>query len=72
MSDKRILTKVSLRCGSSLMRKVLEDSSPFLFPCTIEFSLIAAAILFIMWKNVGIEHRHYKQAGNVSLVLFSI
>jgi len=44
------------------MQKVLEDSSTFLFPCTIEFSLICAAILFIMWKNVGREHVHYKEA----------
>ena len=43
------------------MRGVVEDSSTFLFPCTIEFSLICAAILFIMWKNVGVEHRHYNQ-----------
>merc|ERR1712080_518106 len=35
-------------------------SGPFLFPCTIEFSLIIAAILFVMWKNVAVEHQHYK------------
>jgi succinate dehydrogenase hydrophobic anchor subunit len=51
----------NVKCGSDIMQKVLEDSSPFLFPCTIEFSLICAAIQFIMWKNVGREHVHYKQ-----------
>jgi len=51
-----------VKCGSDIMHKVLEDSSTFLFPCTIEFSLICAAILFIMWKNVGLEHVHYKQS----------
>jgi len=50
-----------IKCGSDIMQKVLEDSSTFLFPCTIEFSLICAAILFIMWKNVGREHVHYKE-----------
>ena len=50
-----------VKCGSDIMQKVLEDSSRFLFPCTIEFSLICAAILFIMWKNVGLEHVRYKQ-----------
>ena len=50
-----------VKCGSDIMQNVLEDSSPFLFPCTIEFSLICAAILFIMWKNVGREHIHYKE-----------
>lgn len=49
------------RCGGAMMYRVLKDSSPFLFPCTIEFSLICAAVLFIMWKNVGVGHQHYKQ-----------
>lgn len=26
--------------------------SPLLFPCAIEYSLISAAILYVMWKNV--------------------
>ncbi|KAJ8664984.1 hypothetical protein QAD02_006646 [Eretmocerus hayati] len=33
-------------------RKLLRDASPFLFPCTIEFSLICAVLLFEMWKSV--------------------
>ena len=44
------------------MHDLLESSSPFLFPCTIEFSLICAAILFIMWKHVSGEHEYYKLA----------
>jgi len=38
----------------------LDDSlswmaSPYLFPCTIEYSLIAAAVLFKMCANIGLD-----------------
>ncbi|CAK9826085.1 Proton channel OtopLc [Anthophora retusa] len=36
-----------------ILKSLLRDASPFLFPCTIEFSLICAVILFEMWKRVG-------------------
>ncbi|XP_028523113.1 proton channel OtopLc-like isoform X2 [Apis cerana] len=34
-----------------ILKSLLRDASPFLFPCTIEFSLICAVILFEMWKR---------------------
>lgn len=34
------------------MGSLLTNASPFLFPCTIEYSLICAVILFEMWKKV--------------------
>eukprot|EP00088_Acartia_fossae_P016646 TRINITY_DN19334_c0_g3_i2.p1 TRINITY_DN19334_c0_g3~~TRINITY_DN19334_c0_g3_i2.p1 ORF type:complete len:312 (-),score=31.21 TRINITY_DN19334_c0_g3_i2:184-1119(-) len=52
---------ISDLCHDKIMFKLLEDSSPFLFPCTIEFSLICAAVLFIMWKNISDQHNLYKQ-----------
>ena len=45
---------------SQVMHDLHQTSGPFLFPCTIEFSLICAAILFIMWKHVGSEHEKLK------------
>ncbi|XP_053999400.1 proton channel OtopLc-like isoform X1 [Hylaeus anthracinus] len=36
-----------------ILKSLLRDASPFLFPCTIEFSLICAVILFEMWKRVN-------------------
>ena len=45
---------------NNIMSKLLSDSGPFLFPCTIEYSLICAAVLFVMWKNIADEHEHYK------------
>lgn len=34
----------------------MQNASPFLFPCTIEYSLICAAILYVMWKNISRVH----------------
>lgn len=30
----------------------MQDAAAFLFPCTIEYSLICAAILYVMWRNI--------------------
>ncbi|XP_015117002.1 proton channel OtopLc [Diachasma alloeum] len=38
--------------GEGILKNLLRDASPFLFPCTIEFSLICAVILYEMWKRV--------------------
>ncbi|KAG8196240.1 hypothetical protein JTE90_023798 [Oedothorax gibbosus] len=37
----------------NIMGELVQNASPFLFPCTIEYSLICAAILYVMWKNIG-------------------
>ena len=37
---------------SSMLHDLLHRSSPFLFPCTIEYSLICGAVVFVMWKDL--------------------
>ncbi|KAG5678088.1 hypothetical protein PVAND_007790 [Polypedilum vanderplanki] len=37
---------------TNIMGSLVQNASPFLFPCTIEYSLICAVILFEMWKKV--------------------
>lgn len=37
---------------ANVMGSLVQDASPFLFPCTIEYSLICAVILYEMWKDV--------------------
>ncbi|EDV32927.2 uncharacterized protein Dana_GF22452, isoform B [Drosophila ananassae] len=37
---------------TTIMGSLVQQLSPFLFPCTIEYSLICAVILFEMWKTV--------------------
>lgn len=39
------------------MGSLVTNASPFLFPCTIEYSLICAVILFEMWKKVKTARR---------------
>jgi hypothetical protein len=46
---------------NNIMSQLLSDSGPFLFPCTIEYSLICAAVLYMMWKNIEDEHDYYVQ-----------
>lgn len=36
---------------TNIMGTLVQNASPFLFPCTIEYSLICAVILFEMWKQ---------------------
>ena len=40
---------------SNVIGQLVQDASQFLFPCTIEYSLICAAILYMMWKYCGTE-----------------
>uniref|UniRef100_U5ER56 Putative conserved plasma membrane protein n=1 Tax=Corethrella appendiculata TaxID=1370023 RepID=U5ER56_9DIPT len=37
---------------TKIMGTLVQNASPFLFPCTIEYSLICAVILYEMWKKV--------------------
>ncbi|CAG9837994.1 unnamed protein product [Diabrotica balteata] len=40
-----------------VMSSLVANASPFLFPCTIEYSLICAVILFEMWKRVKMTEK---------------
>ncbi|XP_033743526.1 proton channel OtopLc-like [Pecten maximus] len=49
-----------VRCnGNSLMKSVVESSGPYLYPCSVEYSIIFAGILYVMWKNIGRFHMGY-------------
>lgn len=37
---------------TNIMGSLVQNASPFLFPCTIEYSLICAVILYEMWKKI--------------------
>ncbi|XP_065336190.1 proton channel OtopLc-like [Cloeon dipterum] len=37
---------------TNIMGNLLKDTSPYLFPCNVEYSLLCAVILAVMWKNV--------------------
>ncbi|KAJ8871230.1 hypothetical protein PR048_027536 [Dryococelus australis] len=43
---------------ANIMGSLVQNASPFLFPCTIEYSLICAVILYEMWKHIKPESCH--------------
>lgn len=42
---------------TNIIGTLVQDASPFLFPCTIEYSLICAAILYVMWRGICRPHQ---------------
>ena len=46
-----IFSPESLHC--SLETSLARRTAPYLFPCTIEYSLIAAAVMYKIYQNVG-------------------
>lgn len=43
---------------TNIMGNLVQTAAPFLFPCTIEYSLICAVILFEMWKHICSDKKH--------------
>lgn len=50
IADHEMMTHGQCR-RSNVIGQLVQDASQFLFPCTIEYSLICAAILYMMWKH---------------------
>lgn len=47
-------TSVNDTCGRiNIMGTIVQDAAPFLYPFIIEYSLIGAAVIFIMWRHIG-------------------
>ncbi|KMQ93604.1 Otopetrin-2 [Lasius niger] len=45
---------VSNSCGRvNIMGSIVQDAAPYLFPFIIEYSLIGAAVIYVMWKHIG-------------------
>lgn len=51
-----------------VLGKLVQNISPLLFPCSIQYSLICAAICFIMWKNISRSSSMVTTTGNCSPV----
>lgn len=35
------------------MGNIVTESTPYLYPFIIEYSLIGAAVIYVMWKHIG-------------------
>ncbi|XP_036221712.2 proton channel OtopLc isoform X2 [Bactrocera oleae] len=73
-------TQVTIGCSrTNIMGALVQEVAPFLFPCTIEYSLICAVILYEMWKTVrsipdidrsrksSVKPAHHKPANHFSV-----
>ncbi|KAK5643132.1 hypothetical protein RI129_006977 [Pyrocoelia pectoralis] len=48
-----------LSCGRvKIMGTIVQESAPYLFPFIIEYSLIGAAVIYVMWKHIGRNPRY--------------
>lgn len=48
----------SIQCGRiNIMGSIVEESAPYLFPSIIEYSLIGAAVMYVMWRHIGYNPR---------------
>lgn len=48
------LTPNSTSCGRvNIMGTIVQDSAPYLYPFIIEFSLIGAVVIYVMWRHIG-------------------
>ncbi|CAH1399359.1 unnamed protein product [Nezara viridula] len=54
---------------ANIMGSLLQNAAPFLFPCTIEYSLICAVILYALWKNVSGKNKKHKTHSTSNKVL---
>lgn len=53
---------MDVRCSrTNIMGRLVQNASPFLFPCTVEYSLIGAVILYEMWKKIRKETDSQRQ-----------
>ncbi|XP_046674205.1 proton channel OtopLc-like isoform X4 [Homalodisca vitripennis] len=47
-------------CGRvNIMGSIVQDSAPYLFPFIIEYSLIGAAVIYVMWRHIGRHASYY-------------
>ncbi|XP_015124928.1 proton channel OtopLc isoform X2 [Diachasma alloeum] len=50
-------------CGRvNIMGNIVQQAAPYLFPFIIEYSLIGAAVIYVMWKHIGRHPRWPHQA----------
>lgn len=56
MNEEDILNRTCERM--EIMGSIVSDSAPYLYPFIVEYSLIGASVLYIMWKHIGRNPRY--------------
>ena len=50
-------------CDGAMMFSLSRVTSPYLYPCLVQYSLLAAAVLLTMWTRTAREHEAVREAG---------
>ena len=46
----------NVSCGRRIyLGNIIMDAAPFLYPFLIEYSLIGAGVLYVIWANIGLN-----------------
>ncbi|XP_044729803.1 proton channel OtopLc isoform X2 [Chrysoperla carnea] len=57
-----VMTPIVQNCNrTNIMGNFVQDSTPYLYPFIIEYSLIGAAVIYVMWKNIGRNPRYVSE-----------
>lgn len=49
----------NVSCGQHIfLGDVIMDAAPFLYPFLIEYSLIGAAVLYVLWAHIGLNPKY--------------
>lgn len=50
----------NVSCGRRIfLGDLIMDAAPFLYPFLIEYSLIGAAVLYVIWAQVGLNPKSF-------------
>lgn len=64
----------NVSCGRRIfLGDLIMEAAPFLYPFLIEYSLIGAAVLYVIWTQVGSNPKYFLQQSyrNCLLILFN-
>lgn len=51
----------NVSCGRRIfLGNIIMDAAPFLYPFLIEYSLIGAAVLYVIWEHIGLNPKYFK------------
>uniref|UniRef100_A0A0A9Y1V3 Otopetrin-2 n=1 Tax=Lygus hesperus TaxID=30085 RepID=A0A0A9Y1V3_LYGHE len=63
LAPEALVDQRSLSSGNcertNIMGTIVQDSAPYLFPFIIEYSLIGAAVIYVMWRHIGKNPRYH-------------
>ena len=50
-------------CDGSVMFSLSRVTSPYLYPCLVQYCVLCIGVLITMWRNVTQENKQYKSRG---------